>query len=98
MHASIAHRDPKLGRRDGKRASESAVAIRPKKFGLARVDETLSAVTHENFFIAKPCDSEFVRSVILTAVAESLTTCDRASIIMFANSKKHCNYRRFLQY
>jgi hypothetical protein len=40
VDASIGSRDPKPDRRDGKRTSESPIAIRPKKFGLARVDET----------------------------------------------------------
>jgi hypothetical protein len=58
---SIVHRDPKVNSRDGKHVSESAVAIRPES-SFWRASARLQRRDDENFFIAKPCDSESVRT------------------------------------
>jgi hypothetical protein len=47
--------------RDGKRASESVIAIRPKS-SFRRASARLQRGNHKNFFVAKPCDSESVRT------------------------------------
>jgi hypothetical protein len=61
VDVSIVSRDPKPHRRDGKRASESPIAIRPKS-SFWRASARLERCDHENFFVAKPCDSESVRT------------------------------------
>jgi len=57
MNASIARRDPKVRRRDGKRTSESVIAIREES-SFWRASATPEHCDRENFFIAKPRDSE----------------------------------------
>ena len=66
--ASIAHREPKLrasrteiDRHDGKRASESPLAIRPEN-RFWRAPMRREGCDHENIFIAKFCDSESARA------------------------------------
>ena len=61
MDEPIVCRDPKGDRRDGKRASESAIAIR-RKSSFWRASARLQRCDHENFFVAKPCDSESART------------------------------------
>jgi hypothetical protein len=59
--ASIARRDLKIHRRDQKRARESVAAIRPK-IRFWRAPMRRERAGHENFFIAKACDSESTRA------------------------------------
>jgi hypothetical protein len=61
VDASVVDRDPKPDRRDDKRASESAIAIRPKS-SVWRASARLQRCDQENFFVAKRCDSESVRA------------------------------------
>jgi hypothetical protein len=61
MDASIVCREPKPDRRDGKRASESPIAIRPKS-SFWRASARPERCDHENFFVAKPGDSESART------------------------------------
>jgi hypothetical protein len=61
VDVSIDRRDQISDRRDGKRASESSIAIRPKS-SLRRASARLQRRASENFFVAKPCDSESVHT------------------------------------
>jgi hypothetical protein len=59
--ASIVCCDIEADRRDGARTSESPIAIRPKS-SFRRASARPERGYRENFFVAKPCDSESVRT------------------------------------
>jgi hypothetical protein len=61
VDVSIDRRDQISDRRDGKRASESSIAIRPKS-SFRHASARPQRGNRENFFVAKPYDSESVHT------------------------------------